>query len=49
MERAALDYIEGLYEGDSTKLEDALRRDLWKYGFISWQQHIQMPNDCQVF
>ena len=34
MERAALEYIEGFYEGDSTKLQGTLRRDLWKYGFF---------------
>lgn len=34
VERAALDYIEGFYEGDSTKLQRSLRPDLWKYGFF---------------
>lgn len=31
--RAALDYIEGFYEGDTAKLVRALRPDLSKYGF----------------
>ena len=31
--RAALDYIEGFYEGDTAKLVRALRPDMYKYGF----------------
>ncbi len=31
--RAALDYVEGFYEGDTVKLVRALRPDLSKYGF----------------
>jgi hypothetical protein len=31
--RAALDYVEGFYEGDTAKLINALRPDLSKYGF----------------
>ena len=31
--RAVLDYVEGFYEGDSTKLVRALRRDFFKYGY----------------
>ena len=31
--RAALDYVEGFYEGDTTKLVRALRRDFAKYGY----------------
>lgn len=31
--RAAMDYLEGFYEGDTAKLVRALRPDLWKYGF----------------
>lgn len=31
--RAALDYVEGFYEGDSTKLVRALRRGFAKYGY----------------
>lgn len=31
--RAALDYVEGFYEGDTTKLAGALRRDFAKYGY----------------
>jgi len=32
VKRAALDYLEGFYEGDSAKLSRSLRRDLFKYG-----------------
>lgn len=31
--RAALDYIEGFYEGDSTKLVRSVRPDVYKFGF----------------
>ena len=31
--RAALDYIEGFYEGDSTKHVRSVRADVYKYGF----------------
>ena len=31
--RAALDYIEGFYEGDSTKHVRSVRPDVFKYGF----------------
>lgn len=31
--RAGMDYVEGFYEGDTTKLARALRSDLAKYGF----------------
>lgn len=31
--RAALDYLEGFYEGDSTKLIRSVRTDVHKYGF----------------
>ena len=31
--RAALDYVEGFYEGDTTKLVRAVRPDAHKYGF----------------
>ena len=31
--RAALDYVEGFYEGDTTKLVRALRPDFAKYGY----------------
>lgn len=31
--RAVLDYLEGFYEGDSTKLVRALRPDFFKYGY----------------
>jgi hypothetical protein len=31
--RTALDYIEGFYEGDSTKLARAVRPEVFKYGF----------------
>jgi hypothetical protein len=31
--RAALDYIEGFYEGDSTKLVRSIRPDVSKFGF----------------
>ena len=30
---AALDYIEGFYEGDSTRLVRSVRPDVYKYGF----------------
>jgi hypothetical protein len=31
--RAALDYVDGFYEGDTVKLVRALRPELFKYGF----------------
>jgi hypothetical protein len=31
--RAALDYLEGFYEGDSTKLVRSVRPDVFKFGF----------------
>lgn len=31
--RAALDYLEGFYEGDSTKLVRSVRRDVRKVGY----------------
>ena len=31
--RAALDYLEGFYEGDTAKLVRAFRPDMYKYGF----------------
>ncbi len=31
--RAALDYVEGFYEGDSTKHLRSIRPDVFKYGF----------------
>lgn len=31
--RAVLDYVEGFYEGDSTKLARSVRPDIFKYGF----------------
>ena len=31
--RAALDYVEGFYEGDSTKHVRSVRSDVYKYGF----------------
>jgi hypothetical protein len=31
--RAVLDYVEGFYEGDSTKLVRSVRPDVHKYGF----------------
>ena len=32
--RAAMDYIEGFYEGDSTKLMRSVRTDVFKYGYF---------------
>ena len=32
--RAALDYLEGFYEGDSTKLMRSIRPEVYKYGFF---------------
>jgi hypothetical protein len=32
--RAAMDYIEGFYEGDSTKLMRSVRPDVFKYGYF---------------
>lgn len=34
--RAALDYVEGFYEGDSTRFLRSIRPDVFKYGF--WRQ-----------
>jgi hypothetical protein len=31
--RAALDYVEGFYEGDSTKIARGVRPEVYKYGF----------------
>jgi hypothetical protein len=31
--RAALDYVEGFYEGDSTKLMRSVRPEVYKFGF----------------
>ena len=31
--RAAMNYLEGFYEGDTAKLVQALRPDMFKYGF----------------
>ena len=31
--RAVLDYVEGFYEGDSTKLVRSVRPEVYKYGF----------------
>ncbi len=31
--RAVLDYVEGFYEGDSTKLVRSIRPEVYKYGF----------------
>lgn len=33
VERAALDYLEGFYEGDSTKHIRSVRPEVYKYGF----------------
>ena len=33
IQRAALDYVEGFYEGDSTKHTRSIRPDVYKYGF----------------
>jgi hypothetical protein len=32
--QAALDYLEGFYEGDTTKLVRSIRPDVYKYGFF---------------
>jgi hypothetical protein len=40
--RAALDYLEGFYEGDSTKHVRSVRPDVFKYGF--W-----LPRDSTRF
>ena len=34
--RAALDYVEGFYEGDTAKLVRSLRPDMFKYGY--WRE-----------
>jgi hypothetical protein len=34
--RAVLDYVEGFYEGDSTKLVRSIRPEFYKYGF-AWE------------
>jgi hypothetical protein len=33
VQRAVLDYVEGFYEGDSTKLVRSVRPEVYKYGF----------------
>jgi len=40
--RAALDYLEGFYEGDSTKHAQSVRSEVYKYGF--W-----LPRDSTRF
>jgi hypothetical protein len=35
--RAVLDYVEGFYEGDSTKLARSVRPEVYKYGFYKAQ------------
>ena len=40
--RAVLDYVEGFYEGDSTKLARSVRPEIYKYGF--WR-----PRDSTTF
>ncbi|HKH94535.1 MAG TPA: nuclear transport factor 2 family protein [Gemmatimonadaceae bacterium] len=40
--RAALDYLEGFYEGDSTKHVQSVRSEVYKYGF--W-----LPRDSTRF
>jgi hypothetical protein len=40
--RAALDYVEGFYEGDSTKLMRSIRPEVYKYGF--WR-----PRDATTY
>ena len=39
--RAALDYVEGFYEGDTAKLVRALRPEMYKYGF--WRDSATSP------
>ena len=34
VQRAALDYLEGFYEGDTVKIVRAFRPDMYKYGFF---------------
>ena len=38
IERAALNYIEGFYEGDTLKLHQSLKPDLLKYGYFKSRQ-----------
>jgi hypothetical protein len=40
--RAALDYIEGFYEGDSTKLMRSIRPEVYKFGFY-------VPRDAKEY
>lgn len=39
--RAALDYVEGFYEGDTVKLVRAIRPEMYKYGF--WRDSSTLP------
>lgn len=44
--RAVLDYVEGFYEGDSTKLVRSVSRSVYKYGYArraDGYQGMQMP------
>lgn len=46
--RATLDYVEGFYEGDTTKLVRSIRPEVYKYGFwlprdSTRYQGMQMP------
>src|SRR6476661_5346928 len=36
--RAATDYLEGFYEGDTAKLVRALRPEMFKYGFFKGKE-----------
>ena len=39
IERACLDYLEGFYEGDSTKLIRTLKPSLYKFGYWKKQNY----------
>ena len=49
VERAALDYLEGFYEGDSTKLARSVAATVFKYGYAARDggpyAGMQMPYD----
>jgi hypothetical protein len=42
VQRAVLDYVEGFYEGDTTKLVRSVRPEVQKYGFY-------VPKDSQAY
>ena len=47
--QAVLDYVEGFYEGDTTKLARSLRPELTKYGFWKEQKDTAYAGESMSF